>query len=178
MEPFLGQIQAFGFNFAPRGWASCDGQLMPISQYQALYSLLGTIYGGDGRTSFGLPDLRGRFAIGHGNGPGLSPATLGAKGGANQVTLTVNNLPAHNHMVNGGISVGVSDEDANASEGNGKNLGGAQIYTDQASNGNIAGVSSPTETTLTGGGQPLSVVNPYQVVNVCIALQGLFPSRN
>jgi microcystin-dependent protein len=96
-EPFIGQIQMVGFNFAPRGWAFCDGQLLPISQHTALYSLLGTTYGGDGHTTFALPDLRGRVAIHPGNGPGVDQITLGQKGGANKVALTVGNMPSHTH---------------------------------------------------------------------------------
>ena len=97
MEPLLGQIIMFGGNFAPRGWAFCDGQLLPIAQNTALSSILGTTYGGDGRTTFGLPDLRGRVPMGGGHGPGLSPRSLGQKGGNETTTLTVSNLPPHNH---------------------------------------------------------------------------------
>ena len=99
MEPFIGQIQAFGFNFALRGWAKCDGQLLPISSNSALFSLLGTIYGGDGRTNFALPDLRGRMAIHEGSGPGLTKRALGSKGGVESVALSVNQMPAHSHRV-------------------------------------------------------------------------------
>lgn len=98
-EPFIGTIGIFGFNFAPRGWAQCDGQLLAINQYTALFSLVGTYYGGDGRTTFGLPDLRGRVALHEGQGPGLSPYQIGQKGGAEQVTLTIPNLPSHSHTV-------------------------------------------------------------------------------
>ena len=96
-EPFVGEIRMFAGNFAPRGWAFCDGQLLATSQNDALFSLLGTIYGGDGRTTFGLPDLRGRIPVHAGTGPGLSPRRLGAKAGAEKVTLTVNELPSHTH---------------------------------------------------------------------------------
>ena len=97
-EPFIGEIRIFGFNFAPRGWALCDGQLLPISQNSALFSLLGTIYGGDGRTTFALPDLRGRAALHEGTGPGLSPRQLGQRSGSETNTLTVNQLPPHTHQ--------------------------------------------------------------------------------
>ena len=97
-EAFVGEIRAFGFNFAPRSWAFCDGQLLPISQNQALFSLIGTFYGGDGRTTFQLPDLRGRAPIKYGNGPGLSSYQLGHRGGLEQVTLTQNQMPTHNHV--------------------------------------------------------------------------------
>lgn len=178
MEPFLGQIQAFGFSFAPRGWANCDGQLLAISSNDALFSLLGTYYGGDGRTTFALPDFRGRTTIHQGTGPGLSPAIIGRKGGSYQVALNVTNLPSHNHTVSGGITVGVSDEDANASEGDGKYLGGAQVYTDQAANGQLAGVNSSYHIGTNGMGQPFGIQNPSLAVNICIALIGIYPSRN
>ena len=98
-DPFIGEIKMFAGNFAPRGWALCDGQLLAVSQNDALFSLFGTIYGGDGRTTFGLPDLRGRIPIHAGSGPGLSPRRLGAKGGAENVTLTTAQLPAHKHDI-------------------------------------------------------------------------------
>src|SRR4029453_7998397 len=96
-EPFLGQIQAFGFNFAPRGWATCDGQILPIAQNTALFSLLGTTYGGNGVNTFGLPDLRGRVAVHQGNGPGLSPYVIGEVTGTESVTLILTQMAAHNH---------------------------------------------------------------------------------
>lgn len=98
-DPFIGQINAFGFNFAPRGWATCNGQLLPISSYTALFSLLGTMYGGDGRTTFALPDLRGRTPVHQGTGPGLSQKSMGEKGGSETTTLTISNLPSHNHTI-------------------------------------------------------------------------------
>ena len=103
-EPFLAEVKIVGFNFAPRGWAQCDGQILPINQYQALFSILGTTYGGDGRTTFGLPDLRGRVAMHPGNGPGLSPRQLGQKTGTETNTLTVNQMPAHNHTASGTVN--------------------------------------------------------------------------
>ena len=106
MEPFIGMIVQFGGNFAPRGWALCDGQLMSIAQNSALFSILGTTYGGDGRTTFALPDLRSRVPIHPGQGPGLSRYVLGQAGGVESVTLTVNNMPSHNHSFSGSSSVG------------------------------------------------------------------------
>ena len=99
-QPFLGQITMFGFNFNPRGWAKCDGQLLPISSNQALFSLLGTTYGGDGRTTFGLPDMRGRVPLHQGQGPGLSPRQMGARIGAEDATISANEMPAHSHGMN------------------------------------------------------------------------------
>lgn len=112
MEPFLGQLALFGFDFAPRGWMFCDGQLLPIAQYSALFSLLGTTYGGDGRTTFGVPDLRGRAPIHFGHGAGLSNRILGAMSGAEVATLTVANLPAHSHPLHAvNATANVSDPD-------------------------------------------------------------------
>ncbi|MBX2929632.1 MAG: phage tail protein [Saprospiraceae bacterium] len=172
MEPFIGQIQAFGFNFAPRGWALCQGQLMSIAQNSALFSLLGTMYGGDGRTTFGLPDLRGRSIVGFGQGPGLSPITQGEKGGAETVTLLTSNMPVHNHMVT------ATDSDANSDEaGNGARLGtaGANIY---ASGGSATVHLAADSTTPAGGNVPFNNRDPYLGLNYCIALEGIFPSRS
>lgn len=180
MDPFVGQIQAFGFNFAPRGWALCDGQILDIASHTALFSLLGTTYGGDGRTNFKLPDLRGRTMIHYGTGPGLPAYRIGQVAGTGEITLNVMTMPTHDHNFAGEFSVGVSDEDANASEGNGKYLGGAQAYTDQAANGHLAGVLAPNGITVgnTGGSQPFNIMNPNQVVNFCIALVGIYPPRS
>jgi microcystin-dependent protein len=111
-EPYVGEIRMFAGNFAPRGWAFCDGQLLAVAQNDALFSLLGTIYGGDGRTTFGLPDLRGRVPIHAGSGPGLSPRRLGEKGGQEDVTLSLNELPQHDHMLIGSNTDASTDEPA------------------------------------------------------------------
>lgn len=172
MDPYLGQIQAFGFNFAPRGWAFCRGQLLPINQNQALFSLLGTMYGGDGRTTFALPDLQGRAIVGFGQGPGLSALNQGAKGGTETVTLQVANLPAHNHQIT------ATDSDANSDEAsNGARLGttGVSIY---ASGGSASVTLAPDSTTPTGGSQPFQNRSPFLGTNYCIAVTGIFPSRN
>ena len=165
MEPFLGQIQIFGFNFAPRGWALCDGQLLPINSYQALFSLLGTTYGGDGRTTFGLPDLRGRSAIHFGQGPGLSSKTIGQKGGNENTTLIAGNLPAHSH--NRGLST------ADGEENNPLNN---VVATHNLAFNEDATNQSPSSSV--GNNQQFSNQDPFLVVNYCIALQGVFPSRN
>lgn len=172
MEPFLGQIQAFGFNFAPRGWLFCQGQLLPINQNQALFSLLGTMYGGDGRTTFALPDLRGRSIVGFGQGNGLSNLNIGQAGGSETVTLLTANLPAHNHALT------ATDSDANSDEASsGARLGtaGVSIY---ASGGTGSVVLAADSTTQTGGGQPFNNRSPYLGINYCIAIQGIFPSRS
>ena len=175
MEPFIGQIMMFGGNFAPRGWALCDGQLLPIASNSALFSILGTTYGGDGRTTFGLPDLRGRFAMHAGNGPGLTPRSLGAKGGAEKHTMTVQEMPSHNHSMHGELTVADSQTPQDNMLAVLPNAD-APIYGAPvpAENRNMAAESIGN----TGGGQDFSIENPFQVVNFIIALQGIFPSRS
>ncbi|HPE77281.1 MAG TPA: tail fiber protein [Draconibacterium sp.] len=171
MEPFIGQIQAFGFNFAPRGWAKCEGQLMSIAENNALFALLGTMYGGDGRTTFGLPDLRGRNIVGVGNGPGLNPVVQGEKGGSESVFLTPANLPAHNHQVSVAVNTGAGEEATST----GFLASHASAFSDAPTPGaGLAGVSSSN----TGNNQPFQNRDPYLGVNYCIALQGIFPSRS
>lgn len=164
-EPFLAEIRLVGFNFAPRGWAFCDGQILPINQNQSLYSLLGTTYGGDGRTSFALPDLRGRTPIHRDDGH-----SLGQKSGAETVTLTAAEIAAHTHTVK--ASTGV----ANQAVATGRILGSADIYRDPEA-ANMTALRSGTVTNA-GGGQAHNNMQPYLAVNFCIALRGLFPSRN
>lgn len=169
MEPFLGQIQAFGFNFAPRGWALCDGQLLPISQYSAVFSLLGTTFGGDGRTTFGLPDLRGRSMVHVGNGPGLDSITWGERGGNYQTALTQANMPSHNHNV--AVAVNTSTGDESSSTNNISSHNGA---FSEDSNGVLGGVSQQN----IGGNQAINIRNPFVGIYHSIALQGIFPSRS
>ena len=173
MDPFIGQIMPVGFNFAPRGWALCNGALLAISSHTAVFSLLGTTFGGDGRTTFGLPDLRGRSMVGIGNGPGLDSITWGEKGGYYEVQLSANNMPSHSHqLIVGGT-------------GRGSNYGSSPISGYPAElDSSISGWStSPTgdrsaSTTPAGGGQPFNTRNPFLGVYVCIALQGIFPPRS
>lgn len=157
----------FGFNFAPRSWAFCDGQLLPISQNTALFSLLGTTYGGDGRTTFALPDLRGRVPLHEGTGPGLSSYLLGQKGGLENVTLTTAQIPAHTH------SPQCSSDDPNSgSPANGFPAAvGTPIYS-TTQNASMGATGSA------GGSQSHENRPPYLALNFCIALQGIFPSRN
>ena len=170
-EPFVGEIRMFAGNFAPVGWAFCDGQLLAVSQNDALFSLLGTIYGGDGRTTFGLPDLRGRVPIHAGSGPGLTPRNLGSKGGAENVTLTTSQLPSHNH------TVPASGAGANSGTPTGRvsaNTAPTNVYsTSLATNQtmNNAAVSQ------TGGSQSHTNLMPTLCVNFIIALFGIYPSR-
>ncbi len=172
-EPFLGEIRLFPYNFAPQGWAFCNGQIMAIAQNTALFSLLGTTYGGNGTSNFALPDLRGRLAVSSGQAPGLSSYTLGQQSGSESVTLTLNNLPGHNHTV----SPGANDGAATAQRPAGAVMarGTASIYAN-AADGSTTMASSATSST--GNSQPFSSIQPLLVLNYCIALQGIFPSRN
>ena len=168
MDPFIAEIIMFGGNFAPRGWAFCDGQLLPISSNSALFSILGTTYGGDGRTTFALPDLRGRVSMHPGNGPGLSSRRLGEKGGTEHNTLTTAQLPAHNHAL-------AAKEEANAADPSGSFIAG----TGSNAFGTTAGVTmNAAAIGNTGGGQSVNNIQPYECVNYIIALVGVFPSRN
>jgi microcystin-dependent protein len=178
-EPFLGQISIVGFNFAPRGWAFCDGQILPINQNPSLYSLLGTTYGGDGRTSFALPDLRGRIPLHEGQGPGLSPRTLGQKGGHEQVTLTTAEMPSHNHAVTARMRA--EGRPGSLTDPTGNMLAsGTGIYRANAAAEDVDMDPAMIAVTQqnTGGGQPFITMGPYLALNFIIALQGLFPSRS
>ena len=166
----------FGGNFAPRGWALCDGQLLSIASNEALFSILGTTYGGDGRTTFGLPDLRGRVALHAGTGPGLSNRRLGEKGGAEDVTLSTQQIPSHNHPLTE-FTLPVSTATANHDDPDGSVFGAGPEFYSQA----VPDVSMPlTEGTVenTGGGQSHPNMQPFNTVNYIIALVGTFPSRN
>lgn len=185
MEPFIGQVMMFAGNFAPRGWMDCDGRLLAVSQYSALFSILGTLYGGDGRTTFGLPDLRGRAPIGMGNGPGLSAVREGQMGGAEQVTLTVAEMPSHNHAANPQLrasapaSTGPSDSDAPGSTAMLANTGGSFIYSNGAADAQMAPgeVSGTVAIGNTGGNIPVQIRNPYIGMRYIIAIEGIYPSR-
>jgi microcystin-dependent protein len=172
-EAFIGSIMMFAGNFAPRGWAFCQGQLLPIAQNTALFSILGTTYGGNGQTTFALPDLRGRAPIGTGQGPGLTNVDLGQSAGSETVTLTVNQLPAHNHVVACDSTSAGGADPTNSFPGNPGSLSGAQLY------GSTAGATmAPAMIQPAGGSQPFSVRQPYLGINYIICLEGIFPSRN
>jgi len=171
MEPFIGQIQQFGFNFAPRGWAFCNGQLLPIAQNTALFSLLGTIYGGDGRTTFGLPDMRGRASFGDGRGPGLSNHNIGSKSGQETVTLTTSQIPSHNHSAN----VVAETPNVNKPEGALIATPDPTIYSNAA---NPDATLKSSTVGNNGGGQSHTNMQPYLTINWCIALVGQYPSRS
>ena len=173
MDPFIGQIMAVGFGFNPRGWANCDGQLISIASNNALFALLGTTFGGDGRTTFALPDLRGRSIVGQGSGPGLSTITWGERGGSETTTLIANNLPAHTHPV----AVPVSGAAGEESTANGNYIAGhAGAFNEDATAGqNLASFNSGNNTTTNSSFNNRS---PFLGMFYIIALQGIFPSRN
>lgn len=165
-EPFLSEIKIFSFGFAPRGWATCDGQLLPINQNQALFSLLGTNYGGDGRVNFGLPNLQGRAAMHMGNGH-----TLGERGGETGHTLSISELPAHVHVASASsaaASAGAPNNTRVVSQSAGANAYAAPTNLIAMANNALASV---------GGSQAHNNMQPFLVLNFCIALQGIFPSQ-
>lgn len=170
-EPFIGCISIFGFNFPPRGWATCSGQLLPINQNQSLFALLGTTYGGDGRVTFALPDMRGRAPMHAGSGPGLSSRLLGAKLGVERVTLTSAEIPPHSHAANASsVNATAATPQANLAA---PTVGSFNVYGDAANL--AAGAAGQLGES---GGQGHFNMQPYTALNFCIALQGLFPSRN
>lgn len=177
-EPFIGQIMMFGGNFAIRGWAMCNGQLLSIAQNTALFSILGTTYGGNGQTTFGLPDLRGRVPVHFGQGPGLSPYSLGQQSGVESQTLTQNQMPAHNHQIM------TNSNNGNVSSGEGNFiavpvLSGASPTAVNAFRSTQDGTPMGAQSlSVAGGSQPFSLLQPYLAVNYLIALEGIFPSRN
>lgn len=170
---FIGQISLFAGNFPPRNWAFCDGQLLPIAQNTALFSILGTTYGGNGQTNFALPDLRGRVPMHPGSGPGLSTHTLGEVSGAENITLISSQMPAHSHLVNGVASGGNQSSPAGnlpAIESTGTSLDYSNAATNATMNAGMIGTA--------GGNQPHSNLQPYTCVNFIICLSGIYPSRN
>jgi microcystin-dependent protein len=176
-EPFIGQIVLFAGNFEPKGWAFCNGQLLSIAQNTALFAILGTTYGGNGQTTFALPDLRGRVPIHFGQGPGLSNYNLGQIGGTENVTLTTNQIPSHNHPATSTLSG--TNAPATAAQPEGLQLAQGR----QTAYGSGAPVTmNPTSVTTTvgaaGGNQPHPNLQPYTTLSYIIALVGIFPSRN
>jgi microcystin-dependent protein len=176
-NPFVGEIRVFPFNFAPTGWFTCSGQLLPISQYTALFSLLGTNFGGDGETNFGLPNLRGNAPMFWGQGPGLSLYDIGEIGGAPTVTLLETELPAHSHILNG------NNNHATSSSPNGTMVAVPAVQGRLAPAmyaPNVAATSPmlANNALAAGGSQPHNNRQPYLVMTFCIAYQGIFPSRD
>ena len=166
-DPFIGEIMLFAGIFAPQGWLDCNGQLLPINSNQALFSLLGTTYGGDGRTTFALPDLRGAVPIGQGQGPGRQNYYQGATGGTENVTLTTPQLPAHTHTA----TVKASTVQAPVTGTITMQVSGSPSDTNPTLNTSVVSVGN------TGGGQPVPNMQPYLVIRYCIATQGIYPSR-
>ncbi|HSF92036.1 MAG TPA: tail fiber protein [Paracoccaceae bacterium] len=169
MEPFIAQIMLFGGNFAPRGWAFCDGQLLPISSYSALFSLIGTQFGGDGRTTFALPDLRGRVPMHAGTGPGLTPRQVGQRFGEEQVTLNATQIPSHSHTLKVSNATGDSARTPNAA------IGTSSIFA--------ADVTAMTDLNAAsigamGGSRAHDNMQPTLCINYIIALEGIFPPRS
>ncbi|RMA62250.1 microcystin-dependent protein [Acidovorax sp. 100] len=180
-NPLLGEIRIFAGNFAPRGWAFCQGQLMSISQNTALFAILGTTYGGDGQNTFGLPDLRGRVPVGQGSGPALTNRDLGERSGTESVTLLSTNLPAHTHPVSlstpATTDLGTLMAPGPAAIPAASNQRNAQ-YAPNASANTTLPVNGNNNTGSTGNNVPISVMQPYLGVSFIIALEGIFPSRN
>lgn len=166
MDQFVGEIRIVGFNFEPREWALCNGQLLPIAQNTALFSLLGTTYGGDGRTTFGLPNLQGRAAMHPGQGQGLTPRQLGETGGTQNETLSQSTMPQHNHEfkpASGSASTGIPSVVNSLAAGTANTYGAANNMVPMGE--------------VVGGGQPHNNMQPYEVLNFVIALQGIYPPR-
>ncbi|WP_431469631.1 phage tail protein [Sphingosinithalassobacter sp. LHW66-3] len=194
MEFYLTQILFFGANFAPRSFMFCQGQIMSIAQHTALFSLLGTTYGGNGQTTFALPDARGRAFLGQGQGPGTSNYALGQMAGTETTTLILPNMPAHNHtLAPGGVTLNamagvsaleeVSEPEANAHLGTPHDTSGDSvvIYVPAGATGTtvpLGGVSLNGSTSIAGNNVPINNMQPYTVVNAIICVEGIFPSRN
>lgn len=180
MEGMIGEVRMFGGTFAPRNWAFCQGQLLPVSQNDALFSVLGTIYGGDGRTTFGLPDLRGRVAVGPGTGPGLPNVRIGVKEGRETTTLLAQNLPSHHHTLN------VSNVAGTSSTPVGNLPAVSQVQIERGGeNHPVNAYGNPSDSIMnnnaigsTGGSTPIDIRNPYLTCNYIICLYGIYPSRS
>ena len=173
-DPFVAEIRIFAGNFAPRGWALCDGQLLPISQNTALFSLLGTFYGGDGRSTFGLPNLQGAAAMHQGQGPGLASRSIGETGGATSVTLIQSEIPLHNHLIQGSTENGTLKQPS-PTEFLARSKGG-NLYQSNTSASLVT--MNPQSFSVAGGSQPHNNMQPYLTLTYIIALQGVFPQRS
>ena len=191
MEDFIGTVQAFAFNFTPRGWLACNGQLLSIAQYQTLFSLLGTMYGGDGRTTFALPDLRGRSPLSQGAGPGLTDRKIGSHGGTETNFIQVSQLPPHNHVTdfNGQgavatVNIPSVNDDGTSEETEGNILANsANSYAaPSAADTNLspfnAALGGTAQSQNTGNGQAVNNMQPFLTLNYCICVEGIYPPRN
>ncbi|UJR79687.1 phage tail protein [Sandaracinus amylolyticus] len=173
-EPFLAEVRMFALNFAPRGWAVCNGQLMAISQNTALFALLGTTYGGDGRSTFGLPNLQGAASMGAGQGPGLTPRSLGETGGSATVTLLASEVPSHGHAAS--FSRAESYEGHPGGAHAAMTQGGLALYAPAGASSPVTAMS-PMAVGVSGSSLPHNNMMPYLAITFCIALQGIFPQR-
>ncbi|MBC8424806.1 phage tail protein [bacterium] len=173
-DPFIGEIKIVGFSFAPNGWAQCDGQLLSIAQNSALFSLFGTYYGGDGRTTFGLPELRGRFPMHYGNGPGLTNRNLGQGGGAESETLSISEMPSHSH---GGAVVTSTDEGDRTSPSGAYPARPEEPVQPYAGTAGDAMAAGSVQIDASGSGVPFDKMPPFEVLNFVVALVGIYPSR-
>ena len=174
MDSYIGEIRLFSGNYAPKDWALCNGQILQIAQNTALFSILGTYYGGDGKTTFGLPNLQGSAPMHWGNGPGLTPRTIGEKGGSATVTLTTAQLPAHTHAVSGINSAGNQTSPAGGDWATGNARPAPSLYSNAAPNTTL----NPAAVSASGGGQAHNNMSQYLAVNYIICLKGYYPARS
>lgn len=178
MEGYIGEIRLFGGNFAPLGWAFCDGTLYSIAEYTTVYSILGTTFGGDGRVTFAVPDLRGRIAVGTGQGAGLSPIDLGETGGTETVTMTSAQMPAHTHTAAATIAFPCFSDEGNTGSPAGNILAGSEAaYSTQAPDTFIAPATTTGSISSVGSNVPFSIVQPVLATNYIICLEGYYPPR-
>ena len=173
-DPFLGEIRPFGCNFAPRGWAMCEGQILPIQQNSALFSLLGTSYGGNGTSTYALPDLRGSVAIHQGQGPGLSSYTIGEQGGTETVTINTSDMPVHAHL----MQVYASSANTNDPTQGYYAIPLAERHSQNLYGDSVNDTMGTTLASTADSNQPHNNMEPFMAINYCIALQGIFPSRS
>lgn len=181
MEGTLAEIRMFAGNFSPRGWMFCQGQLLSIAQWTAVFALVGTTYGGNGQTTFGIPDFRGRVALGTGQGPGLPSINLGEMAGTPTTTLLTNNLPFHNHTITGSVNLQINNDTAGLSDDatNKRFAATGNIFTAATDDlVSMAAAQSSLATGFTGGNQPFSNQPPYLGMNYIFCVEGIFPSRN
>jgi len=179
MEGYIGEIRIFAGNFAPLGWAFCDGSLMSIAVYTAAYSIMGDTYGGDGQTTFGLPNFLGRMVVGTGQGPGLSNIDLGEMGGHQTATMSNTQMPVHNHTGSINLSIPTVADTGNTGSPAGNVLAGlAGAYSSDASDSPLHAQTVVPSLGIAGSGQPFSIIQPVLALNYIICLEGIYPSRN
>lgn len=178
MEGTLAEVRMFAGNFAPRGWMLCQGQLLAIAQWTAVFSLLGTMYGGNGQTTFGLPDFRGRVALGTGQGPGLPNVDIGEMAGVPNTTLIITNLPAHNHSVVGNVTPQAATDGAIGTDPNGRVLGPVGDYAAPADLVKMNPIPVNLPSSIAGSNSPINNRSPYLGIEFIICVEGIYPSRN